>query len=130
LLPFQLLTQSAMVASGMFFVLTLFVTFPADLTALLTVLFPVSIVINLLMTFAGKLNSYPTNTALLASREMTKGKFRNHYWWGGIALGHVVPLVLMIAFAPALPVAVLAAMVGLFFYEYAFVMAPQHIPNS
>jgi hypothetical protein len=25
---------------------------------------------------------------------------------------------------------VLAAVIGLFFYEYAFVMAPQHIPNS
>jgi len=130
LLPFQLLAQSAMVASGVFFTLNLFVDFPANLTALLTALFPASIAINLLLTFAGKLNSHPTNTALLASREMTKGKFRNHYWWGGIALGHVVPLVLMITIAPALPVAVLATMVGLFFYEYAFVMAPQHIPNS
>ncbi|MBI3163264.1 MAG: polysulfide reductase NrfD [Chloroflexi bacterium] len=130
LLPFQLLSQSAMVASGVFFILNLFVSFPADLTALLTALFPASIAVNLLMTFAGKLNSFPTDTAMLASREMTHGKFRNHYWWGGIALGHVIPLVLMIAFAPALPVAVLATLVGLFFYEYAFVMAPQYIPNS
>jgi Fe-S-cluster-containing dehydrogenase component/formate-dependent nitrite reductase membrane component NrfD len=130
LLPFQLLSQSAMVASGVFFVLNLFVNFPADLTALLTVLFPASIAINLLLTFAGKLNSFPTDTAMLASREMTHGKFRNHYWWGGIALGHVIPLALMIAFAPALPVAVIATLVGLFFYEYAFVMAPQYIPNS
>jgi formate-dependent nitrite reductase membrane component NrfD/ferredoxin len=130
LLPFQLLSQSAMVASGVFVVLNLFVNFPTDLTALLTVLFPASIAINLLMTFAGKLNSFPTDTAMLASREMTHGKFRNHYWWGGIALGHVIPLVLMIAFAPALPVAVIATLVGLFFYEYAFVMAPQYIPNS
>jgi hypothetical protein len=29
-----------------------------------------------------------------------------------------------------MPVAALAAIVGLFFYEYAFVMAPQHVPNS
>ncbi len=130
LLPFQLLSQSAMVASGVFFVLNLFVNFPADLTALLTILFPASIAINLLLTFAGKLNSFPTDTAMLASREMTHGKFRNHYWWGGIALGHVIPLALMLAFAPALPVAVIAVLVGLFFYEYAFIMAPQYIPNS
>jgi len=130
LLPFQLFAQSMMVASGVFFVLNLFVNFPADLTALLTVLFPASIAVNLLMTFAGKLNSFPTDTAMLASREMTHGKFRNHYWWGGIALGHVIPLALMIAFTPALPVAVLATLIGLFFYEYAFVMAPQYIPNS
>ena len=130
LLPFQLFAQSMMVASGVFFVLNLFVNFPADLTALLTVLFPASIAVNLLLTFAGKLNSFPTDTAMLASREMTHGKFRNHYWWGGIALGHIIPLVLMIVFAPALPLAVLATLVGLFFYEYAFVMAPQYIPNS
>ena len=130
LLPFQLLAQSVMVASGVFFTLNLFVNFPADLASLLAVLFPASIVVNLLLTFAGKINSHPTNTALLASREMTHGRFRNHYWWGGIALGHILPLVLVLAFAPALPVAVLAALVGLFFYEYAFVMAPQHIPNS
>ena len=130
LLPFQLFAQSMMVASGVFFVLHLFVNFPDDLTALLTVLFPASIAVNLLTTFAGKFNSFPTDTAMLASREMTHGKFRNHYWWGGITLGHIIPLVLMLAFAPALPVAVLATLVGLFFYEYAFVMAPQYIPNS
>ncbi|MBK9207857.1 MAG: polysulfide reductase NrfD [Anaerolineales bacterium] len=130
LLPFQLLSQSAMVASGVFLTLSVFVNFSANLTSLLATLFPVSIAVNLLMTFAGKLNSFPTDTAMLASREMTHGRFRNHYWWGGIVLGHIIPLVLMIAFAPALPVAVLAALVGLFFYEYAFVMAPQHIPNS
>ena len=130
LLPFQLFAQSMMVASGVFFVLNLFVNFPGDLREILSILFPASIAVNLLVTFAGKLNSFPTDTAMLASREMTHGKFRNHYWWGGIVLGHVIPLALMIAFAPALPLAVLATMVGLFFYEYAFVMAPQHIPNS
>jgi formate-dependent nitrite reductase membrane component NrfD len=130
LLPFQLFAQSAMVASGVFYVLNLFVTFPADLTALLTVLFPASIAINLLLTFAGKLNSFPTDTAMLASREMTHGKFRNHYWWGGIALGHAIPLTLLLAFSPLAPVAVACSIVGLFFYEYAFVMAPQYVPNS
>ncbi|HQU35247.1 MAG TPA: polysulfide reductase NrfD [Anaerolineales bacterium] len=130
LLPFQLFSQSMMVASGVFLALNLFVNIPADLTALLTILFPISIAINLLLTFAGKLNSFPTDTAMLASREMTHGKFRTHHWWGGCAMGHVMPLVLMIFFASALPVAVLAALIGLFFYEYAFVMAPQYIPNS
>jgi Fe-S-cluster-containing dehydrogenase component/formate-dependent nitrite reductase membrane component NrfD len=130
LLPFQLFAQSMMVASGVFFVLNLFVTFPAELTALLAVLFPASIAVNLLMTFAGKLNSFPTDTAMLASREMTRGKFRNHFWWGGIALGHVVPLALLFAFSGLAPLAIACTVIGLFFYEYAFVMAPQYIPNS
>jgi hypothetical protein len=72
---------------------------------------------------------FASEVALLASREMSHGKFRNHFWWGGIVLGHILPLVLF-AIPGALPLVALTAVVGLFFYEYAFVMAPQHIPNS
>jgi Fe-S-cluster-containing dehydrogenase component/formate-dependent nitrite reductase membrane component NrfD len=130
LLPFQLIAQSMMVASGMFLILNLFVSFPADLHTLLETLFPASIVINLLLTLAGKFNSFASEVALLAHREMTHGRFRNHYWWGGITVGHLIPLTLVLTFAPAFPIAVLFTVVGLFFYEYAFVMAPQYIPNS
>ena len=131
LLPFQLLAQSMMVASGMFLIVNLFVSVPADLHSLLVSLFPASIAINLLLTLAGKFNSFASEVAMLAHREMTHGKFRNHYWLGGITLGHLIPLALFFAFsAYALPVAVACSVVGLFFYEYAFVMAPQHIPNS
>jgi hypothetical protein len=68
---------------------------------------------------------------MLGYREMTKGKFRNHYWLGGITLGHIIPLALIILFSSfALPLAVICAVVGLFLYEYAYVMAPQYVPNS
>jgi Fe-S-cluster-containing dehydrogenase component/formate-dependent nitrite reductase membrane component NrfD len=130
LLPFQLFSQSMMVASGVFLALSLLVDFPADLRALLTVLFPASIAINLLLTLAGKFNSFASEVAMLAHREMTHGRFSSHYWWGGVTLGHVIPLALLTVFAPAFPLAVLFTLVGLFFYEYAFVMAPQYIPNS
>ncbi|MEW6402227.1 MAG: 4Fe-4S dicluster domain-containing protein [Chloroflexota bacterium] len=130
LLPFQLLSQSFMVASGVFFTLNVLVTFSADLRAILSVLFPASIAVNLLLTFAGKFNSFASEVALLASRDMTHGHYRNHFWWGGIALGHFIPFAMFFAVPYMIPVAALAAMVGLFFYEYAFVMAPQRIPNS
>jgi len=130
LLPFQLFAQSMMVASGMFLILNLFVSVPADLQTLLTWLFPASIAVNLLLTFASKFNSFASEVAMLGHREMTNGRYRNHYWYGGIGLGHVLPFALFLIAPLSIPVAALAAMVGLFFYEYAFVMAPQHIPNS
>src|SRR6266508_3451603 len=131
LLPFQLIAQSMMVASGMFLNVNLLVSFPVDLHALLLTLFPASIAINLLLTLAGKFNSFASEVAMLAHREMTHGRFHNHYWLGGITLGHIIPLVLFFAFSTfALPITVVCTLVGLFFYEYAFVMAPQHIPNS
>jgi Fe-S-cluster-containing dehydrogenase component/formate-dependent nitrite reductase membrane component NrfD len=130
LLPFQLLSQSFMVASGVFLALGPFVEFPTELGQLLRVVFPVTLAVNLLLTLAGKIMPFASEIALLASRDMTEGHYRHHFWWGGVALGHIIPFVLFFAAPLTIPVAALAAMVGLFFYEYAFVMAPQRIPNS
>jgi formate-dependent nitrite reductase membrane component NrfD len=130
LLPFQLLSQSFMVASGVFLALGWFINFPGELTHFLAIVFPVSLVINLVLTLAGKIMPYASEVALLASRDMTHGQYRNHFWWGGVALGHFIPFVLFLLVPVAAPLAAVAAMVGLFFYEYAFVMAPQRVPNS
>jgi Fe-S-cluster-containing dehydrogenase component len=130
LLPFQLLSQSFMVASGVFLALGWFINFPGELTHSLAIVFPISLVINLILTLAGKIMPYASEVALLASRDMTHGQYRNHFWWGGVALGHFIPLMLFLLAPVAAPLAAVAAMVGLFFYEYAFVMAPQRVPNS
>ncbi len=46
-------------------------------------------------------------------------------------LGHLGPLLLLwVGGAVPLATAGLAAIAGLWFFEYAFVMAPQEIPNS
>lgn len=131
LLPLQLLSQSFMVASGMFLTLGLFVQFSSALFNFLTGVFIASLVINLGMTLLGKFGMpFASEVAMLASREMSHGRYRNHFWWGGVALGHVIPFAIFLIAPANAPLAALAAVVGLFFYEYAFVMAPQHIPNS
>ncbi len=131
MLPFELLAQSIAVSSGVFLALGLFVSLPAGLYKLLAVIFPVSLAINLLLMLANKFAMpFASEVAMLASRDITHGHYRNHFWWGGIALGHVIPFALFLVAPLAVPLAALAAMVGLFFYEYAFVMAPQRIPNS
>lgn len=120
-----------MVASGVFLALGVFVNLPSGLSQLLIGLFPISIVVNLLITLMGKFAMpFSSEVAMLGSREMTHGKYRNHFWWGGIAMGHIVPLVLFFSAPIIFPAAVLTCAIGLFFYEYAFVLAPQHIPNS
>jgi len=131
LLPFQLFSQSIMVGSGVFLALNVFTFANEDLYGFLVSVFPASIAINLLLTFAGKFNSFASEVAMLGYREMTQGRFRNHFWWGGVVLGHVVPLVILFTFTPfTIPLVVVCTVIGLFFYEYAFVMAPQYIPNS
>lgn len=131
LLPFELLAQSIVVSSGIFLALSLFVSLPAGLQQLLSVVFPVSLAIDLLLMLANKFAMpFASEIAMLASRDITHGHYRNHFWWGGIALGHAIPFVIFLVAPSTVPVATLAAIIGLFFYEYAFVMAPQRIPNS
>jgi Fe-S-cluster-containing dehydrogenase component/formate-dependent nitrite reductase membrane component NrfD len=131
LLPFELLAQSLAVSSGVFLTLSLFVSFPPVLLELLSLVFPLSLAINLLLILANKFAMpFASEVAMLASRDITHGRYRDHFWWGGIAVGHIVPFVLFVVAPLSIPVAALAAIVGLFFYEYAFVMAPQRIPNS
>ena len=131
LLPFELFLQSLVVSSGVFLALALFVTLPSRLQGFLSVVFAASLALNLLLLLAGKLAMpFASEVALLASRDITHGHYRNHFWWGGIALGHLLPLVVVFMVPSAVALAALAAIVGLFFYEYAFVMAPQRIPNS
>ncbi|HSL43003.1 MAG TPA: 4Fe-4S dicluster domain-containing protein [Anaerolineales bacterium] len=131
LLPFELLAQSLVVSSGVFLALGVAVSLPSDLQGFLSLVFPVSLAINLLLMLANKFAMpFASEVALLASRDITHGRYRNHFWWGGIALGHVTPLALFLVAPFATPLAALAAVVGLFFHEYAFVMAPQRVPNS
>jgi formate-dependent nitrite reductase membrane component NrfD len=130
LLPFQLFSQSMMVGSGIFLALGLFISLAQDPFETLRLIFSSSLLINLVLTLVPKLTSFASEVAQLASREMTHGRFRNHFWWGGIGLGHILPLVFLFAFSSFAPVAVACSVVGLFFYEYAFVMAPQYVPNS
>jgi formate-dependent nitrite reductase membrane component NrfD len=130
-LPFELLAQSMVVSSGVFLALSWFVPLAPALQGFLSVLFPVALAINLLLLLANKFAMpFASEVALLASRDITHGRYRNHFWWGGVALGHVVPFAIFLAAPLAAPVAALAALIGLFFYEYAFVMAPQRVPNS
>lgn len=75
--------------------------------------------------------AHATDVARATAERMVHGPYRSIYWFGGIAMGHFLPLFLM-----SVPgvftslVALISASLGLFFYNYALVMAPQDIPNS
>jgi len=131
LLPLELLAQSFVVSSGVFLALGIFIPLPQAVADFLSVVFPLGLAVNLLLLLANKFAMpFASEVAMLAARDMTRGRYRNHFWWGGVALGHVLPLALFLLTPLAVPAAALAAVIGLFFYEYAFVMAPQRVPNS
>ncbi len=72
-----------------------------------------------------------TELARRASRDMTRGHYRLQYWVGGIVVGHGLALGLGWVGGPMFATAALvAAGLGGFAYNLAFVMAPQDQPNS
>lgn len=137
LLPFHLTIQAFVAGSGALLVLNLFLDYGDDLLSITRVTFIVALLIDLFVTMIGEFSvPHASEIAARAAHEISHGKYRRHYWIGGITIGHVVPLLLLIMSSslvdsPVLGViAGLCAIVGLFAYEYAFVMAPQEIPNS
>lgn len=133
LLPFHLIVQALMAGSGAILILNAFgVAAEMGRVALLT--FIVALLLDLFITLFGEFGMpHASEVAARAAHDISHGRYRNHFWWGSIGLGHVVPL-LLIFFVSGRPivgaVAAVCAIIGLYFYEYAFVMAPQEIPNS
>jgi formate-dependent nitrite reductase membrane component NrfD len=138
LLPVHLLFQAIMAGSGAILVLLLFLPdAPEQMAHVAWTGFLVALVLDLFVMLIGEFSiPHASEVAAQAAHEISHGHYKNFFWWGSIALGHVVPLVLAVVAAlvtdqPVLgAVAGLCAVIGLYLYEYAFVMAPQEIPNS
>ena len=73
--------------------------------------------------------THQTEDAEEAAARITRGRFKTAFWAGGIGLGIAAPLVVLaISGAPAaVAVAGLAALAGLFAFEYCWIIAPQTI---
>jgi len=131
LLPAHLLVQAIMAGASALLVAGLFV----DLGALAT---PVSwaflgaVLLDLFVTLVGEFGMpHASEVAARAAHSISHGRYKKQFWIGAIVVGHVVPAVLFFGSAAwVLALAGAAAVLGLWFFEHAFVMAPQEIPNS
>jgi Fe-S-cluster-containing dehydrogenase component/formate-dependent nitrite reductase membrane component NrfD len=143
LLPFHLAVQAFMVGAGMLFMVELAIALaglplPPGMSAWLAWVFGVSLALDLFVTLVGEFGiPHASEIAARAAHAISHGRYRGWFWGGSITFGHVLPLALLLL-AIALPgvgllvraIAGLAAIIGLYTFEYAFVMAPQEIPNS
>lgn len=137
-LPFHLVVQALMAGAGVLLGLGLMVELSAALVSGLMWIFGLALVVDLFVTLLGEFGMpHASEVAARAAHEISGGKYRRHFWWGAIGLGHVVPLALLVlaglgAFVSLglAALAALATIIGLYLFEYAFVMAPQEVPNS
>jgi hypothetical protein len=100
-------------------------------TGLVRFLFIGILFLDLLIILAEKFSvKYGTNEARMALHDMIFGRYRPLFWWGSIITGHLIPICLLIWATPLTWLASIAAIIGLYCYEHAYVMAPQRVPNS
>lgn len=137
LLPFHLAVQALTVGAGALLLLGLALPPSAGLGTLLLWLFGAGLTIDLFVTLVGEFSiPHASEIAARAAHAISHGRYRAWFWGGSIALGHLLPLLLLAVGALAGGSVVfgalgaLAAIAGLYAFEYAFVMAPQEIPNS
>ena len=138
LLPAHLLIQAVMAGSAALLVTILFLPdAPEEVMEVTRTALIVTLVLDLFVILVGEFSvPHASEVAARAAHDITHGRYKNYFWWGSISLGHLLPLVLVIVAIsiPDLPVitaiAGLCAVAGLYLYEYAFVMAPQDVPNS
>ena len=104
-----------------------------DATHILGWTLGLSLLINLLITVGGEFAvPHASSVAAMAAYMITRGRYQKHYW-GSVIFGLLLPLLIIVFASPssvALAVAGVLSLVGLFVYEWAFVMAPQEVPNN
>jgi Fe-S-cluster-containing dehydrogenase component/formate-dependent nitrite reductase membrane component NrfD len=94
-----------------------------------------SLAVNLMMIFAEVLVPHGSSDARLAVRSLTHGKYTARFWWVVVALGSVLPIVLLLMPVDG-PVralgisAALLSLIGLWFWEDLWVKAGQSVPLS
>ncbi len=135
LLPI-LLVQAALAGSaGLSFLAWIFGA--SILNPLFTIILLVAIVVHILLVLLEVFGSHSNSHVAAAARFMHKGKIGNTFWRLFLAVGSLIPVVMLCvallipATMPALSgMAGLLALVGLFAYEACFVVAGQIVPLS
>ncbi len=140
LLPAHLVLQALGAGAGALLVVGGAVAMPEAWGALALLVLGAVVVLDLALFIPGEFAiSHGTEGAREAALAIRRGRWRRHFWGGSIALGHVVPLLLLGAawvpgaegWVPWLGAGAGGAfLLGLWLHEVAWVEAPQRVRNS
>jgi Fe-S-cluster-containing dehydrogenase component/formate-dependent nitrite reductase membrane component NrfD len=132
LLPIHFFVQSILAGAAGLLIIAPFFNIASESIRILAWTFGTSVVINLLITVGGEFGTpHASQVATTAAHLITHGHYKTHYWFS-LIVGGLLPLAIAAVTASpfALAIAGVLSLIGLFFYEWAFVMAPQEVPNN
>ncbi len=132
LLPLHFLVQACVLGGAVFVLLELAGELSGPAATLMRGVFAGALLVDLGLLLLGELSMpHASEVAAQAARSIRAGRYAPMFWGGSVLLGHGLPLALLLCAGSRWNlVAALAAGCGMFLYEYAFVLAPQEVPNA
>jgi formate-dependent nitrite reductase membrane component NrfD len=90
-----------------------------------------TLVFSVVSLFGEILTMPPTTDAHMAMKWILQKPMGDWFWYGGLGVGHVLPLLLLASGVSGLgAVAAVLALAGLYVIEWLWVLAPQQVPLS
>ena len=132
-LALHMLIHSFMAGSAILMLLGPLTGIEANWFSFLRLAFMISIGLNLTTIMLELAMPHPTSDAKKVVQMITKGQYRQRFWFLAISLGNIAPLLLLLIGGinyPIVAIAGVAALVGIYYTEHIWVEAPQRIPLS
>lgn len=135
-LPVHLLVQAALAGAASLAILGIVVETTAQTEEFLRTVLLWGLIANLFIILVGELwLPHGTRDAAKAAQMIWRGQYSQRFWAGVVGVGHVLPVVLLVAIALGLaPVAAIVAgacaLLGLLLFEDIWVRAGQALPLS
>ncbi len=129
--PLHLIVHSFMCGSAFILAMSPFIPSGEMLAPSMKNIMIAGIFLDLIVIWSEFGMSHASEIASRAAKDITQGSFKTMFWFGAILIGHIIPTLIALMNIPYFEfLAPLLVFIGLYFYEYAFVTAPQKIPNS
>jgi len=137
LLPAHLVVQAAIAGGATLLLADAFLGFAPGVAPMAVATVAGALGLNLVLLLPGEFAMpHASDSAAEAAEAILGGRYRAHFWWGALVLGHGVPLGLLAlgrwvgggSWAHA--GAGIAALAGLYLYEHAYIRAGQLPPLS
>jgi formate-dependent nitrite reductase membrane component NrfD len=130
-LALHMLVHSVMAGAAIFALISLIIGYEDWMIILKYTLITV-LVVNLFTMITELTMTHPSTSAHAVVKMITKGRYKNIFWFFVVLIGNVLPLLLMLVVPGEIMLAISAVLVlcGIYATEKIWIEAPQRIPLS